>query len=152
MNIRNQMGQRAKNLETVSSYNSPNEFPMEAKNNQLYIDRFRSTLLIPMKNKEGELQLIPFHIQTVKNASLSNENNMTFLRINFHVPGQGACSKDVNFPILKHKGGLYVKEITLKSYVSSNLQNVFKLLKDQLKKIKMEDQINAKNSEIREED
>ena len=120
------MGQRAKNLETVTAYQSEKEFPLEARNHQLFIDKLKNALLIPMKNEKGQYQLVPFHIQTIKNVSLSNENNTTFLRINFHVPGQGACSKDVNFPILKHKSGLYVKEVTFKSNINSNLQTVSK--------------------------
>ena len=52
---------------------------------------------------------------TVKNSSLKTENNITTLRINFHVPGSGAYSKDINFPVLRGAGAVFLKEVTYKS-------------------------------------
>jgi nucleosome binding factor SPN SPT16 subunit len=36
---------------------------------------------------DGKDVHVPFHIQTIKNSSLKTDGGITFLRINFHVPG-----------------------------------------------------------------
>jgi nucleosome binding factor SPN SPT16 subunit len=37
---------------------------------------------------------VPFHINTIKNASKNDEGDYTYLRINFQTPGQLAGKKD----------------------------------------------------------
>jgi nucleosome binding factor SPN SPT16 subunit len=37
---------------------------------------------------------VPFHINTIKNASKNDEGDFTYLRINFQTPGQLAGKKE----------------------------------------------------------
>lgn len=101
---------------------------------------------MPFKNGKGNSELIPFHILTIKNASLSTENNISYLRINFHVPGQG-ISKEVQLPNLKSPGSIFVKEITLKSGNSFILGQALKQIKELLKSNKMEEQAKSKSAD-----
>ena len=68
---------------------------------------------MPFRDKDGSDKFVPFHIFTVKNASLNTENNISHLRINFHVPGSGA--KEIQFPSKPEPNTLFIKEITVKS-------------------------------------
>ena len=43
---------------------------------------------------------VPFHINTIKNASKNDEGNMTYLRINFQTPGQLAGKKEDSVRLL----------------------------------------------------
>ena len=151
MNIRGNTGSRAKNIDQLTSYRSANDFPQEAKKGLLFYDKINKSLLVPTRDLNGHSQLVPFRIETIKNSSCKPiENNLTMLRINFHVPGQGACSKDINFPHLS-PGNIYIKELTFKS-TGSNLTSVHNQLKVALKSIRDDDQMRSKNVEMREED
>jgi nucleosome binding factor SPN SPT16 subunit len=60
------------------SYDSIQQLPIEAHNNNIYIDPRRESLLLPIYGL-----LVPFHITTVKSVSKSDD----YLRINFITPG-----------------------------------------------------------------
>jgi len=67
----------------LCSYTSTNELPKkEVKPGEIYLDRSKDTLLLPICG-----QHVPFHLFTIKNLSLNTEQNDQYLRINFHVPG-----------------------------------------------------------------
>lgn len=87
---------------------------------------------------------------TVKNSSMSTENGVTYLRINFHVPG--AISKEVSLPTVKGPGALFIKEITLKSNQYMNLQSLHKQIKDTLKLIKQDQAVHIKAVDSKDED
>jgi nucleosome binding factor SPN SPT16 subunit len=90
-----------KNLDNLCSYKSIKEFPKESKSNQIYLDKAKNSILVPFKKDDGTIFMVPFHVLTVKNASINTENNISYLRLNFHCPGQGLSSKEVNFPSMK---------------------------------------------------
>ena len=54
---------------------------------------------------------VPFHINTVKNASKSDEGEFTYLRINFQTPGQLAGKKEdtVGYLLKIHQFRLFDK-------------------------------------------
>ncbi|CDW89086.1 isoform a [Stylonychia lemnae] len=143
---------KVKDLDAVISYKSQREFPRECQNYQLYIDKNKNTILIPFRDETGQMMTVPFHIQTIKNASINTENNVSNLRINFHFQGQGISSKEVNFPSMRGPNQVFIKEITIKSQNTIGLTASFKALKEILKKIKQEDQIKSKSGDAKEED
>ena len=59
------------------------------RNLAVFIDHNNSTLVLPIMGRP-----VPFHINTIKNASKSDEGEWSYLRINFLSPGQGVGRKE----------------------------------------------------------
>ena len=71
----------------LCAYKSTKDYPKEAVTSQIFVDKVKNSILIPFNDPAGGKMMVPFHILTVKNASMNTENNINYLRINFHVPG-----------------------------------------------------------------
>lgn len=56
---------------------------------KIYVDRKAQSVILPVHGFA-----VPFHINTIKNASKTDEGEFTFLRINFQSPGQVAGKKE----------------------------------------------------------
>ncbi|KAG5978929.1 FACT complex subunit spt16 [Claviceps digitariae] len=82
-------GSEAKKFKRFESYKRDNQFPLKVKNLEVLVDSRNSTVILPILGRP-----VPFHINTIKNASKSDENDFSFLRINFLSPGQGVVRKD----------------------------------------------------------
>ncbi|UKZ77912.1 FACT complex subunit spt16 [Trichoderma virens FT-333] len=84
-----QNGGEVKKFKRFESYKRDNQFPLKIKNLEIIIDSKNSTVVLPIMGRP-----VPFHINTIKNASKSDEGEFAFLRINFLSPGQGVGRKD----------------------------------------------------------
>lgn len=84
-----QNGSEIKKFKRFESYKRDNQFPLRSKNLEIIVDSKNSTVVLPIMGRP-----VPFHINTIKNASKSDENDFAFLRINFLSPGQGVGRKD----------------------------------------------------------
>ncbi|KAF7563053.1 hypothetical protein G7046_g1078 [Stylonectria norvegica] len=84
-----QNGAEVKKFKRFESYKRDNQFPLRIKNHEIVVDAKNSTVVLPIMGRP-----VPFHINTIKNASKSDENDFAFLRINFLSPGQGVGRKD----------------------------------------------------------
>ncbi|XP_017471590.1 PREDICTED: FACT complex subunit spt16 isoform X1 [Rhagoletis zephyria] len=123
------------------SYKSVSQMPREpeVKELKLYVDKKYETVILPVFGIP-----VPFHISTIKNISQSVEGEYTYLRINFFHPGA---------TMGRNEGGLYpqpeatfLKEVTYRSSnvkehgeisaPSSNLNNIFRLIKEVQKRFK----------------
>jgi nucleosome binding factor SPN SPT16 subunit len=82
-------GSEVKKFKRFESYKRDNQFPLKVKNLEVVVDSRNSTVILPIMGRP-----VPFHINTIKNASKSDENDFSFLRINFLSPGQGVGRKD----------------------------------------------------------
>ncbi|KAL9023725.1 MAG: hypothetical protein Q9196_007018, partial [Gyalolechia fulgens] len=82
-------GVAQKKFKKFESYKRDNQFPAKVKDLAIVVDEKASTIVLPIMGRP-----VPFHIQTVKNASKSDEGEFAFLRINFLSPGQGVGRKD----------------------------------------------------------
>lgn len=82
-------GAEVKKFKKFESYKRDNQFPLKIKNLEVVVDSRNSTVILPIMGRP-----VPFHINTIKNASKSDENDFSFLRINFLSPGQGVGRKD----------------------------------------------------------
>ncbi|KAI4120396.1 MAG: hypothetical protein LQ338_007056 [Usnochroma carphineum] len=82
-------GVAQKKFKKFESYKRDNQFPSKVKDLAIVVDEKASTIVLPIMGRP-----VPFHIQTVKNASKSDEGDFAFLRINFLSPGQGVGRKD----------------------------------------------------------
>ncbi|KAG5926258.1 global regulator of transcription [Claviceps africana] len=82
-------GLEVKKFKRFESYKRDNQFPLKVKNLEVVVDSRNNTVILPILGRP-----VPFHINTIKNASKSDENDFSFLRINFLSPGQGVVRKD----------------------------------------------------------
>lgn len=68
--------------------NSP-DFGRWQLRNKIYIDKKALTVVLPIHGFS-----VPFHINTIKNASKNDEAEYVYLRINFQTPGQLTGKKE----------------------------------------------------------
>lgn len=78
-----------KKFKRFESYKRDNQLPAKVKDLTVYVDHKASTVIVPIMGRP-----VPFHINTIKNASKSDEGDYAYLRINFLSPGQGVGRKD----------------------------------------------------------
>ncbi|PHH70116.1 hypothetical protein CDD82_7333 [Ophiocordyceps australis] len=84
-----QNGSEVKKFKRFESYKREDQFPPKIKNLEIVVDAKNNTVVLPIMGRP-----VPFHINTIKNASKSDEGDFSFLRINFLSPGQGVGRKD----------------------------------------------------------
>ena len=84
-----QNGVAQKKFKRFESYKRDNQLPSRVKDLAILVDSKAATVLLPIMGRP-----VPFHINTIKNASKSDEGEFTYLRINFLSPGQGVGRKD----------------------------------------------------------
>ncbi|KAK4104085.1 SPT16-domain-containing protein [Parathielavia hyrcaniae] len=82
-------GVEVKKFKRFESYKRDNQFPPKIRDMGIVIDQKNATIVLPVMGRP-----VPFHINTIKNASKSDEGEWSFLRINFLSPGQGVGRKD----------------------------------------------------------
>ncbi|KAI4255761.1 MAG: hypothetical protein LQ352_002412 [Teloschistes flavicans] len=82
-------GVTQKKFKKFESYKRDNQFPSKVKELSIIVDEKASTIVLPIYGRP-----VPFHIQTVKNASKTDEGEWAYLRINLLSPGQGVGRKD----------------------------------------------------------
>lgn len=78
-----------KKFRRFESYKRDNQLPTKIKDLSVYVDHKASTVIVPIMGRP-----VPFHVNTIKNASKSDEGEYAYLRINFLSPGQGVGRKD----------------------------------------------------------
>lgn len=78
-----------KKFKRFESYKRDNQLPSRVRDMSILVDEKNSTVVLPIMGRP-----VPFHIQTIKNASKSDEGDFAYLRINFLSPGQGVGRKD----------------------------------------------------------
>jgi nucleosome binding factor SPN SPT16 subunit len=82
-------GKEGKGWKKFQSYKGEGALPPEIEKLRIFVDRKAQTVVLPIHGFA-----VPFHINTIKNASKSDEGDFTYLRINFQTPGQLAGKKE----------------------------------------------------------
>ncbi|KAK4984929.1 FACT complex subunit spt16 [Elasticomyces elasticus] len=82
-------GTEEKKFKRFESYKRDNQFPNRVKDLIVLVDHKSSSIVLPIMGRP-----VPFHINTIKNASRTDEGAFSYLRINFLSPGQGVLRKD----------------------------------------------------------
>ncbi|KAF9001953.1 FACT complex subunit SPT16 [Cyathus striatus] len=82
-------GKEGKGWKKFQSYKGEGALPAEVDRLRIYVDRKAQTVILPIHGFA-----VPFHINTIKNASKNDEGDFTYLRINFQTPGQLAGKKE----------------------------------------------------------
>jgi len=112
----------------IESYKTPLMYPNRAKPNQLHVDIKSESLLCPIGGR-----LVPFHINTIKNANKSEQNGYVYLSINFITPDTRATS-NIQLPSQADVNQKFVHELIYRSQ-SKNLDEVFFNLKELRKRV-----------------
>ena len=110
-------GVEAKKFKRFESYKRDSQFPARTKNLQIVVDVKSHTVVLPIMGRP-----VPFHINTIKNASKSDEGEWSFLRINFLSPGQGVGRKD-DQPF-EDATAHFVRSLTFRSKTGSRYDEV----------------------------
>ena len=84
-----QNGVAQKKFKRFESYKRENQLPSRVKDLTVFVDQKAQTVVVPIFGRP-----VPFHINTIKNVSRTEEGEWTSLRINFLSPGQGVGRKD----------------------------------------------------------
>lgn len=84
-----QNGTEIKKFKRFESYKRDNQLPPKVRDMGIVLDMKNSTIIVPVMGRP-----VPYHINTIKNASKSDEGEWSYLRINFLSPGQGVGKKD----------------------------------------------------------
>ncbi|EXJ93667.1 xaa-Pro aminopeptidase [Capronia coronata CBS 617.96] len=82
-------GENEKKFKKFESYKREGQLPSRTKDLIVWVDTKASTVILPIMGRP-----VPFHINTIKNVSKSDEGEYTHLRFNFLSPGQGVGRKD----------------------------------------------------------
>ena len=112
-----QSGTAVKKFKRFESYKRDNQFPSRVRDLAIVMDQKNSTIVLPIMGRP-----VPFHIQTIKNASKSDEGDFSFLRINFLSPGQGVGRKD-DQPF-EDASAHFVRSLTFRSHDGERFQDI----------------------------
>jgi nucleosome binding factor SPN SPT16 subunit len=115
--IGDQNGAAVKKFKRFESYKRDNQFPPKVRDLAIVMDQKNSTVVLPIMGRP-----VPFHIQTIKNASKSDEGDFAYLRINFLSPGQGVGRKD-DQPF-EDASAHFVRSLTFRSHDGDRLQDI----------------------------
>ena len=110
-------GVSQKKFKKFESYKRDNQFPSRVDRLEILVDHKASTVILPIMGRP-----VPFHINTIKNASKSDEGDYAFLRINFLSPGQGVGRKD-DQPF-EDPNAHFVRSMTFRSSDTEHLENI----------------------------
>lgn len=112
-----QNGTAQKAFKRFESYKRDNQFPSKVKDLTIVVDSKNSTVVLPIMGRP-----VPFHINTIKNASKNDEGEFTYLRINFLSPGQGVGRKD-DQPF-ENPSAQFVRNFTFRSKDADRMQDI----------------------------
>jgi nucleosome binding factor SPN SPT16 subunit len=110
-------GEQQKTFKRFQSYKREEDFPGKTKELIIVADPKNQSVLVPIMGRS-----VPFHINTIKNASTTAEGPFTSLRINFLSPGQGVGRKD-DQPF-EDPNAHFVRSLTFRSKDSDRMQGV----------------------------
>ncbi|KZF20719.1 transcription elongation complex subunit [Xylona heveae TC161] len=112
-----QDGSTQKKFKRFESYRWDNQFPTRVRDLMIVVDQKNSTVVLPIMGRP-----VPFHINTIKNASKNDEGEYAYLRINFLSPGQGVGRKD-DQPF-EDASAHFVRSLTFRSKEAGHLEQV----------------------------
>ncbi|KAL2134292.1 hypothetical protein VTI74DRAFT_549 [Chaetomium olivicolor] len=110
-------GVEVKKFKRFESYKRDNQFPPKIRDMGIVIDQKNATIVLPVMGRP-----VPFHINTIKNASKSDEGEWSFLRINFLSPGQGVGRKDEQ--PFEDASAHFVRSLTFRSTDGERYQDI----------------------------
>lgn len=110
-------GVEEKKFKRFESYKRDMQFPPKVKDLMVVVDPKNNSILLPIMGRP-----VPFHINTLKNATTSTEGDFCFLRINFLSPGQGVGRKD-DQPF-EDPSAQFIRSLTFRSKDADRMETV----------------------------
>jgi nucleosome binding factor SPN SPT16 subunit len=118
---RSKRGDTEKDLaEELQTYKRTRDYPDNVQPNQLKVDMANQCIILPICGNP-----VPFHISTIKNIVMPDDDTATLLRINFYTAGM-AVGKDAPANMAKLVAkyapyGSFIRELTFRSLDGHNL-------------------------------
>ncbi|KAF8126534.1 FACT complex subunit SPT16 [Boletus edulis] len=134
-----------KGWKRFQSYKGEGALPKEAETLRIFVDRKAQTIILPMHGFA-----VPFHINTIKNASKNDEGDYTYLRINFQTPGQLAGKKDET--PFEDPDATFVRSVTYRSLDGHRFDQISKQITDLKKEVNKREQQKKEMADVIEQD
>ncbi len=138
-------GVAQKKFKRFESYKRDNQFPSRVSDLAIVIDVKASTVVLPIMGRP-----VPFHINTIKNASKSDEGEFSYLRINFLSPGQGVGRKD-DQPF-EDANAHFVRSLTFRSTDADRMSDIAQQITDLRKNAVRREQEKKELEDVVEQD
>ena len=138
-------GVTQKKFKKFESYKRDNQFPSRVADLMIVVDVKAATVVLPIMGRP-----VPFHINTIKNASKSDEGEFSYLRINFLSPGQGVGRKD-DQPF-EDATAHFVRSLTFRSTDADRMQDVAQQITDLRKNAVRREQEKKELEDVVEQD
>ncbi|KAF1983849.1 transcription elongation complex subunit [Aulographum hederae CBS 113979] len=138
-------GTEQKTFKRFDSYKRDNQFPGNVKNLAIVVDTKAATIILPIMGRP-----VPFHINTIKNASTTQEGGFTSLRINFLSPGQGVGRKD-DQPF-EDANAHFVRSLTFRSKDGNHMEDVTSQITDLKKELSRKELEKKQMEDVVEQD
>ncbi|KAI9684638.1 MAG: FACT complex subunit spt16 [Trizodia sp. TS-e1964] len=134
-----------KQFKRFESYKRDNQFPSKVKELMIVMDLKNSTIVLPIMGRP-----VPFHINTIKNASQNEEGDYSYLRINFLSPGQGVGRKD-DQPF-EDPTAQFVRSLTFRSKDGDRMHDISTQISDMKKSAVRKEQEKKELEDVVEQD
>jgi nucleosome binding factor SPN SPT16 subunit len=138
-------GTEEKKFKRFESYKRDGQLPTSVKDLAIHVDRKNFTILLPIMGRP-----VPFHINTIKNASTTNEGEFIALRINFLSPGQGVGRKD-DQPF-EDPTAHFIRSLTFRSRDIDRIEDIAKSITDLKKDVVRREQEKKQMEDVVEQD
>lgn len=138
-------GDKGKTFKKFESYKRPDLVPPKAAELRVMLDVRNSTILLPIYGFA-----VPFHINTLKNLSKSEEGAYTYLRFNFISPGQIAGKKD-DTPF-EDPDATFVRSLTFRSTDTYHFAELYKEITELKKQAAKREAEKKEMSDVVEQD
>ncbi|KZT03503.1 FACT complex subunit SPT16 [Laetiporus sulphureus 93-53] len=134
-----------KGWKRFQSYKGEAALPKEAESLRIFVDRKAQTIILPIHGFA-----VPFHINTIKNASKNDEGEFTYLRVNFQTPGQLAGKKE-DTPF-EDPDATFIRSITYRSPDGHRFDAISKQITDLKKEVNKREQQKKEMADVIEQD
>ena len=138
-------GVTQKKFKKFESYKRDNQFPSRVADLAIVVDVKAVTIVLPIMGRP-----VPFHINTIKNASKSDEGEFSYLRINFLSPGQGVGRKDEQ--PFEDANAHFVRSLTFRSTDADRMQDIAQQITDLRKNAVRREQEKKELEDVVEQD
>jgi nucleosome binding factor SPN SPT16 subunit len=138
-------GADEKRFKAFESYKRDEQIPTRVKDLGICLDTKTSTVILPIMGRP-----VPFHINTIKNASSTSEGEFTSLRINFLSPGQGVGRKD-DLPF-EDANAQFVRSLTFRSSDARRMENLSQQITEMKKESVRKEQEKKQMEDVVEQD
>ncbi|KAF8350878.1 FACT complex subunit SPT16 [Amanita rubescens] len=138
-------GKEGKGWKKFQSYKGEAGLPAEVEKLRIFVDRKAQTVILPIQGFA-----VPFHINTIKNASKNDEGEYTYLRINFQTPGQLTGKKE-DTPF-EDPDATFIRSVSYRSPDSHRFDNICKQITDLKKEANKREQQKKEMADVIEQD